>query len=93
MNYSVLENVDQIKDLGVTIDNELSFDLHISEKVNNLTPGLDRSGLNLSFKLNGTEERSKGTYAEIRRRRRSTSDKNVTTLKERNIEYNSHKAT
>jgi len=30
----VLEHVDHITDLGVTIDNDLCFDLHISEKIN-----------------------------------------------------------
>ena len=29
-----LEHVDHIKDLGVIIDKDLSFDLHITEKVN-----------------------------------------------------------
>src|SRR5437867_3641116 len=33
-NSFTLEHVDHIKDLGVTIDRDLSFDLHISEKVN-----------------------------------------------------------
>ena len=33
-NYFVLEHVDCIKDLGVNIDSDLSFDAHISEKVN-----------------------------------------------------------
>ena len=33
-NSFTLEHVDHIRDLGVTIDRDLSFDLHISEKVN-----------------------------------------------------------
>jgi hypothetical protein len=33
-SYSSLECVDSMKDLGVVIDSELSFDIHISEKVN-----------------------------------------------------------
>ena len=33
-NSFTLEHVDHIKDLGVIIDRDLSFDLHISEKVN-----------------------------------------------------------
>ena len=33
-DYLALENVDNMKDLGVIIDCELNFDLHISEKVN-----------------------------------------------------------
>ena len=33
-NFVVLEHVDHMKDLGVVIDNELTFDQHISDKVN-----------------------------------------------------------
>src|SRR6266516_4784912 len=33
-NSFTLEHVDHIKDFGVIIDRDLSFDLHISEKVN-----------------------------------------------------------
>jgi len=29
-----LENVETIKDVGVTLDSHLKFDLHINEKVN-----------------------------------------------------------
>jgi len=32
--YFTLEHVDHMKDLGVTVDSELTFDLHISEKIN-----------------------------------------------------------
>ncbi len=32
-NVHVLENVDKIKDLGVAMDSNISFDTHINEKV------------------------------------------------------------
>jgi len=33
-NYSELENIESIKDLGVTFDSRLKFSLHLNEKIN-----------------------------------------------------------
>jgi len=49
-SVSVLEHINNIKDIGVTFDSGLKFDLHINENINKAYSVLGLIGLHRNFK-------------------------------------------